>query len=82
MCRLQTSRSITLTSHAAKLAYNPWKPLTGQTILESAWELRFGPDNRFRVLYRVNVSRREVHVLAIGLKKGSSLFIGGLEVKL
>jgi len=58
------------------------KPLTGPTVLGSAWELRFGPGNRFRVFYRVDASRREVHVLAIGFKAGSSLFIGGLRVKL
>jgi len=58
------------------------KPLIQPKVLGTAWELRFGPDNRFRVFYRVDVSRREVHVLAIGLKKGGSLFIGGLEVKL
>ncbi len=58
------------------------KPLTRPAVLGGDWELRFGPENRFRVFYRVDVPRREVQVLAIGVKKGSSLIIGGIEVKL
>jgi len=38
-----------------------------------------GPDNRFRVFYRVEQSIREVHVLAIGIKIGNQLFIGKEE---
>lgn len=58
------------------------KPLTRPAVPGGDWELRFGPDNRFRVFYRVDLPRREAQVLAIGVKEGSSLFIGGLEVKL
>jgi hypothetical protein len=50
--------------------------------LGARWELRFGPQNRFRVFYRVEPDRREVHILAIGIKDRERLFIGGEEVKL
>ncbi|MGH9337742.1 MAG: addiction module toxin RelE, partial [Vicinamibacteria bacterium] len=36
------------------------KPLKIPTALGGVWELRFGPDNRFRVFYRVDASRHEV----------------------
>ena len=45
----------------------------------AAWELRCGPDNRFRVFYRIDPDSFEVSILAIGVKKGSQLFIGGEE---
>ena len=45
------------------------------------WEIRFGPKNRFRVFYEVNQERDEVHILAIGVKIGNRLFIGGKEVQ-
>src|SRR5216683_5253700 len=46
------------------------------------WELRFGPDNRFRVLYGIDHERREVQIQAIGVKKGNRLFVAGEEVEL
>lgn len=45
----------------------------------ATWELRLGPDNRFRVLYEINAGQREVWILAIGRKDGNRLFIGGEE---
>jgi mRNA-degrading endonuclease RelE of RelBE toxin-antitoxin system len=45
----------------------------------ASWELRCGPDNRFRVFYDVDSESRDVHVLAIGLKDRSRLLIGGEE---
>jgi len=50
--------------------------------LGARWELRFGPDNRFRVFYRVDAEERQVRVLAIGVKERNRLFFGGEEVKL
>jgi len=50
--------------------------------LRARWELRFGPDNRFRVFYRVDTEQRQVRVLAVGVKERNRLFIGGEEVKL
>jgi len=46
----------------------------------STWELRFGPDNRFRVFYDVVPQDRVVWILAIGVKIGNRLLIGGEEI--
>jgi hypothetical protein len=58
------------------------KPLKRQVTFEAEWELRFGPDNKFRVFYDINIESNEVHILAIGVKEGNRLFIGGEEVKI
>ena len=58
------------------------KPLKRPVTFEAEWELRFGPDNKFRVFYEINIESHEVHILAIGVKEGNRLFIGGNEVKL
>ena len=58
------------------------KPLKRESGLGADWEIRFGPQNRFRVFYTFDLESREVHVLAIGIKRGSRLFIGGEEVLL
>src|SRR6266852_4090238 len=57
------------------------KPLQQPAPFEATWELRFGPDNRFRVLYGVDHERRGVQVQAIGVQKGNRLFVGGEEVE-
>jgi hypothetical protein len=41
-----------------------------------------GPDDRFRVFYRVDYDNQQVVLLAIGEKIGSRLFIGGEEVEI
>jgi len=53
------------------------KPLTRPSVLGSSWELRFGPDNRFRVFYRVNQENRQVYILAVGIEVKDQLIIGG-----
>ena len=58
------------------------KPLQRPSVFDSAWGLRFGPDNCFRVFYRTDVSTRKVHILAIGVKIGNRLLIGGEEFTL
>ncbi len=58
------------------------KPLQRPIEFEAEWEIRFGPDNRFRVFYEVNRENRQVNILAIGEKEGSRLFIGGEEFEL
>ena len=58
------------------------KPLRRPSVFGTAWELRFGPQNRFRVFYRVDVPEHTVHILAIGVKIGNRLYIGGEEFKL
>ncbi|TEU10813.1 MAG: addiction module toxin RelE [Anaerolineales bacterium] len=58
------------------------KPLLRPSAFGTAWEIRFGPNNRFCVFYRTAPSIRKVHILAIGIKVGNRLFIGGEEFEL
>src|SRR3989304_2329815 len=55
------------------------RPLSPTTELEAEWELRCGPNNRFRVFYSVDEQSRQVHVVAIGVKRGSRLKVGREE---
>jgi mRNA-degrading endonuclease RelE of RelBE toxin-antitoxin system len=55
------------------------KPLDQPAPFEATWELRCGPDNRFRVFYDVDAASQAVLVLAIGVKVRSRLLIGGEE---
>jgi hypothetical protein len=55
------------------------KPLQRPIAFGADWELRFGPDNRFRVFYQVNAESREVRILAVGVKDRTRLLIGGEE---
>jgi mRNA-degrading endonuclease RelE of RelBE toxin-antitoxin system len=55
------------------------KPLQRPIAFGADWELRLGPDNRFRVFYQVDAERREVRVLAVAVKDRDRLFIGGEE---
>src|SRR5262245_24210394 len=47
------------------------KPLRQPAPFEAEWEIRFGPNNRFRLLYDIDDEQRTVQILAIGEKKGS-----------
>ena len=58
------------------------KPLRRPSAFGTAWELRFGPDNRFRVFYAIDLEQKRVNVLAVGEKSGSVLRIGGEEFDL
>jgi len=68
-----------------QLAYTPTeetrnrKPLDQPAPFEASWELRCGPDNRFRVFYDVDFASQAVWVLAVGVKDRSRLLIGGEE---
>jgi mRNA-degrading endonuclease RelE of RelBE toxin-antitoxin system len=55
------------------------KPLEQPAPFAASWELRCGPDNRFRVFYDVDSGSRTVSVLALGVKDRSRLLIGGEE---
>ena len=55
------------------------KPLKRPIAFGADWELRLGPDNRFRVFYQVKTESREVRVLAVGVKDQSRLFFGAEE---
>ena len=52
------------------------KPLLRETSIGATWEVRCGPDNRFRIFYDVDRDRHLVVVLAIAMKVGSQLFVG------
>jgi len=58
------------------------KPLKRPVVFGAKWEIRFGPENRFRVFYRVDYDNEQVVLLAIGEKIGSRLFIGGEELEI
>ena len=58
------------------------KPLRQQAPFGATWEVRFGPANRFRVLYDIDKEARVVRIMAIGEKQRERLFIGGKEVQL
>lgn len=58
------------------------KPLRQPAPFGATWEIRFGPDNRFRVLYDIDPETRVVQIMAIGEKQKERLFIGGEEVQL
>jgi hypothetical protein len=68
-----------------QLQYTPEKQTRNRKPLDelgpygAAWELRFGPSNRFRVFYEVDATALEVHVLAIGVKEREKLLIAGKE---
>jgi mRNA-degrading endonuclease RelE of RelBE toxin-antitoxin system len=55
------------------------KPLDQPASFEASWELRCGPDNRFRVFYDVDSAVHQVQVLAIGVKDRNRLLIGRKE---
>jgi len=58
------------------------KPLRSPAALAARWEIRFGPDNHFRVLYDIDHEGHAVLILAIGEKEGNRLLIGGEDVEL
>ena len=58
------------------------KPLRSPAPFAAQWEIRLGPDNRFRVLYDIDEEQRTVQIVAIGEKKGNRLIVGGEEVEL
>jgi mRNA-degrading endonuclease RelE of RelBE toxin-antitoxin system len=58
------------------------KPLKQPVQNGAQWELRCGPNNRFRIFYTSDRERREVVILAIGEKQGNRLMLGGEEVVL
>lgn len=71
-----------------QLRFDPSKATRNRKLLrqpapfEATWEIRFGPSNRFRVLYGIDEQRRHVQIQAIGLKEGNRLLIAGEEVDL
>jgi hypothetical protein len=68
--------------HEPDTATRNRKPVLRLIESGARWDLRFGPQNRFRVFYRVEGDQREVYILAICVKERERLFIAGREVKL
>jgi hypothetical protein len=58
------------------------KPLKRPVLFMATWELRFGPNNRFRVYYDVDLEQAIVAILAIGIKYRNQVMIGGEEIQL
>jgi hypothetical protein len=58
------------------------KPLQMPAPFKAGWELRFGPQNRFRAFYRIDSESHVVWIRAIGIKDRNRLVIGGEEVEL
>lgn len=56
------------------------KPLSIPAPFGAHWELRFGPQNRFRAFYALDEERGAVVVLAIGEKIRDRLRIAGKEI--
>jgi mRNA-degrading endonuclease RelE of RelBE toxin-antitoxin system len=55
------------------------KPLEPPSPFAASWEIRCGPDHRFRVFYDVDLASQEVRVLAVGIKDRNRLWIGDEE---
>ena len=81
-------RSLIRETIAQQLSYTPLnltrnrKPLEQPAPFGATWELRCGPNNRFRVFYEVDTIEQMVLILAIGIKDREQLIIGGEEIEL
>jgi mRNA-degrading endonuclease RelE of RelBE toxin-antitoxin system len=68
-----------------QLTYTPTEETRNRKLLEqpapfdASWELRCGPDNRFRIFYDVDSESQVLRILAVGVKDRSRLLIGGEE---
>ena len=69
-------------THEPDVATRNRKPVRPPAAFEAEWELRFGPNNRFRVFYQIDHARREVLIVAVGEKDRNRLLVGGEEVTL
>ena len=58
------------------------KPLKRPILFGAKWELRCGPNHRFRVFFKVDRKVHEVDILAIGEKRGERLGVGREEIEL
>lgn len=55
------------------------KPLRRPAPFGATWELRCGPQNCFRVFYRIDSTEAIVGIVAIGVKEGNKLLFSGEE---
>src|SRR2546422_898406 len=68
--------------HSPEVKTRNRKPLRLPAPFGATWELRFGPQNRFRVFYSPNGALHVVEILAIGMKEGNRLLVGKDEYEL
>ena len=68
-------------SHQPEVSTRNRKPLRQLAAFGAEREICFGPDNRFRVLYRVAQSQR-VRILAVGVKERDRLRVADEEIEL
>jgi hypothetical protein len=68
--------------HEPDVATRNRKPVRPPAAFQAEWELRFGPKNRFRVFYQIDQEKREVRIVAIGVRERNRLRVGGEEVSL
>lgn len=69
-------------SHQPATATRNRKLLKQPAPFGATWELRCGPQNRYRVFYEVKSAECIVRILAVGIKDRNRLFIDGEELKL
>jgi len=67
-------------SHTPERATRNRKQLDQPAPFDATWELRCGPDNRFRVFYEIDFEEKIVWILALGIKEGNRLMVGGEEI--
>jgi mRNA-degrading endonuclease RelE of RelBE toxin-antitoxin system len=71
-----------------QLSFEPETETRNRKFLEqtapygATWELRLGPNNRFRAFYEILPEELEVWILAIGVKDGNRLRVGREEFEL
>jgi len=69
-------------THEPDITTRNRKPVRTPAAFQAEWELRFGPNNRFRVFYQIDYDNHQVRIVAIGMKDRNRLMIGGEEIKL
>jgi mRNA-degrading endonuclease RelE of RelBE toxin-antitoxin system len=69
-------------THEPNIETRNRKPVRSPAAFQAEWELRFGPNNRFRVFYQIDHENQQVRIVAIGEKERNRLFVGGKEVTL
>lgn len=75
-------RNLIITTITEQTTFEPGKETRNRKKLRQEnpdemiiWEIRFGPDNSFRIFYRIIENSREIEIIAIGIKKREQLFL-------
>lgn len=58
------------------------KKMDRENTFGASWELRFGPGNRFRVLYAIDEVKHRVIILALVTKIGNRWYVGKEEIQI